>query len=424
MLLDRLQQALATSSRRNRCGALILVDLDNFKTLNETQGHDRGDILLLQVAQRLKACLHEDDTLARQGGDEFVIVLEDLGDTPAEAAKASEELGQKILKALRQPYSLDGDTHHSSLSMGITIFNGLRETIDELLKRADLAMYQAKSSGKDTLRFYDPTMQAVVSARASMELDMRVGLAEGHFELYYQPIVRKGSIIGAEALVRWRHPLNGYVSPGQFIPLAEENGMILKLGEWVIRQACITLASWAKKPGFEQMTLAVNASPRQFHQPEFVKQVVNALEESGANGSQFKLELTESLLLADVEDTINKMEQIKEYGVSFSLDDFGTGYSSLAYLKRLPLEQLKIDRSFVRDVLTDPNDAAIARTVVALANSLGIGVIAEGVETEPQRAFLEENQCHVWQGFLLSPPVALPEMEALVKSINQPPGLH
>lgn len=419
LLLDRLQQALATSSRHNRYGALILVDLDNFKTINETQGHDQGDILLLQVAQRLKSCLHEDDTLARQGGDEFVIVLEDLADHKDDAVKLSEEIGQKILTVLRAPYILNGEIHHSSLSMGITIFHGVSEKVDELLKRADLAMYQAKSAGRDTLRFYDPTMQAAVSARAAMESDMRIGLVQEQFELYYQPLVRTNRIIGVEALVRWRHPVKGYVSPGQFIPLAEETGMILALGSWVLRQACATLADWEKMPGFENLTIAVNASPRQFHQAQFVQQVVSALQDSGANGKKLKLELTESLLLTDVDDTIAKMESIKEYGISFSLDDFGTGYSSLAYLKRLPLEQLKIDRSFVRDVLIDPNDAAIARTVVALAQSLGIGVIAEGVETEAQRLFLAENQCHVWQGFLLSPPIARSDIEDLVRLTNR-----
>lgn len=420
LLIDRLQQALATSSRRQRCGALLLVDLDNFKTLNETQGHDRGDALLLQVSQRLRNCVHEDDTLARQGGDEFVIVLEDLGDTPAQAASASEDVGQKILNALRQPYSLDGDMHHSSLSMGITIFSGMRETVDELLKRADLAMYKAKSSGRDTLRFYDPSMQAVVSARAAMEMDMRVGLNQSHFELFFQPLVDNGRITGAEALLRWRHPLNGYVSPTQFIPLAEESGLILPMGEWVMRNACQRLATWADHPDLKHMTLAVNVSPRQFHQNGFVEQVLSAVNNAGADARRLKLELTESLLLSDVEDTIAKMEELQQYGVSFSLDDFGTGYSSLAYLKRLPLEQLKIDRSFVRDVLTDPNDAAIARTVVALAHSLGIGVIAEGVETEAQRVFLAENDCHAWQGFLLSPPVTSHELEDLVRDYNQP----
>ncbi len=418
LLMDRLQQALATSARHQRSGALLLLDLDNFKTLNETRGHDSGDNLLLQVAHRLRSCVHEDDTVARQGGDEFVVVLEDLGDNPEETAARSEEVGQRILAALREPYLLNGAAHHSSLSMGITLFSGMRETVDELLKRADLALYQAKNAGRDTLRFYDPQMQAAVSARAALELDMRVGLAQGQFELYYQPQIDRGRITGAEALLRWRHPRDGFVSPAHFIPLAEETGLILRLGEWVLQAACTQLAHWAEHPDLAVLGMAVNVSPRQFHQSGFVAQVLAALASSGAQGQQLKLEMTEGLLLQDVEDTIEKMGQLKGYGVGFSLDDFGTGYSSLAYLKRLPLDQLKIDQSFVRDVLTDPNDAAIARTVVALGTSLGLRVIAEGVETEPQRVFLERHNCHAWQGYLFSPPVPVAEFEALVRRTN------
>ena len=418
LLMDRLQQALATSARHHRSGALLMLDLDNFKTVNETRGHDRGDALLLQVAHRLRSCVHEDDTVARQGGDEFVVVLEDLGDSPEEAAARAEDVGQRILGMLREPYQIDGDAHHSSLSMGVTIYSGTRETVDELLKRADLALYQAKNAGRDTLRFYDPQMQAVVSARATLELDMRVGLAQGQFELYYQPQIDHGRIIGAEALLRWRHPRDGFISPAHFIPLAEETGLILPLGEWVLQAACRRLAAWAQQPDLATLSLAVNVSPRQFHQTGFVAQVLAALAGAGADGHQLKLEMTEGLLLQDVEDTIDKMGQLRGYGVGFSLDDFGTGYSSLSYLKRLPLDQLKIDQSFVRDVLTDPNDAAIARTVVALGTSLGLRVIAEGVETEAQREFLERHHCHAWQGYLLSPPVAVAEFEALVRRTN------
>ena len=418
LLMDRLQQALATSARHQRSGALLMLDLDNFKTVNETRGHDRGDALLLQVAHRLRSCVHEDDTVARQGGDEFVVVLEDLGDSPEEAAARAEDVGQRILGVLREPYQIDGDAHHSSLSMGVTIYSGTRETVDELLKRADLALYQAKNAGRDTLRFYDPQMQAVVSARATLELDMRVGLAQGQFELYYQPQIDHGRIIGAEALLRWRHPRDGFISPAHFIPLAEETGLILPLGEWVLQAACRRLAAWAQQPDLATQSLAVNVSPRQFHQTGFVAQVLAALAGAGVDGHQLKLEMTEGLLLQDVEDTIDKMGQLRGYGVGFSLDDFGTGYSSLSYLKRLPLDQLKIDQSFVRDVLTDPNDAAIARTVVALGTSLGLRVIAEGVETEAQREFLELHHCHAWQGFLLSPPVAVAEFEALVRRTN------
>ena len=414
LLMDRLQHALATSARHHRSGALLMLDLDNFKTLNETRGHDQGDTLLQHVAHRLRSCVHEDDTVARQGGDEFVVVLEDLGDSPEDAAARSEEVGQRILAVLREPYELDGGEHHSSISMGITIFNDMRETVDELLKRADLALYQAKDAGRDTLRFYDPQMQAAVTARAALELDMRVGLAQGQFELYYQPQIDHGRITGAEALLRWRHPRDGFISPAHFIPLAEDTGLILPLGEWVLQDACARLAQWAQRPGLSHLSLSVNVSPREFHQSGFVAQVLQALASTGADARHLKLELTESLLLQDVEDTIDKMGQLRAYGVGFSLDDFGTGYSSLAYLKRLPLDELKIDQSFVRDVLTDPNDAAIARTIVALGTSLGLRVTAEGVETKEQRAFLERAHCHAWQGYLLSAPMVVVAFEHLV----------
>ncbi|KAB2896691.1 MAG: bifunctional diguanylate cyclase/phosphodiesterase, partial [Burkholderiaceae bacterium] len=404
--------------RRQRCGALLMLDLDNFKTLNETRGHDKGDSLLRQVAQRLRDCMHEDHTVARHGGDEFVVVLEDLGDNPEEAAARAEETGQRILAALREPYLLEGEDYHTTVSMGATIFQGLSESVDELLKRADLAMYQAKAAGRNSLQFYDPRVQAVVRARAALELDMRAGLAQGQFELFYQPQMENGRITGCEALLRWRHPREGFISPASFVPLAEDTGLILPLGEWVLHAACQQLAAWAQQPALAHLSLAVNVSPRQFHQAGFVPQVLAALAGTGAEARRLKLELTEGLLLEDVEDTIEKMVQLKGYGVGFSLDDFGTGYSSLAYLKRLPLDQLKIDQSFVRDVLTDPNDAAIARTIVALGTSLGLRVIAEGVETEAQRDFLARNHCHAWQGFLLSPPVPVAEFEALVQRRN------
>ncbi len=416
LLVDRLQQALADSVRRGRCGAVLMLDLDNFKTLNETQGHERGDMLLRQVAQRLCGCVQGEDTVARHGGDEFVVVLEDLGQSPEGAAARAEEAGQKILAAMRHPFLLEGEPRHTTLSMGVTIFQGARETVDELLQRTDLAMYQAKASGRNTLRFYDPQMQASVAARAALESDLRDGLGRGEFELFYQPQVDHGRIVGAEALLRWRHPVRGFVSPGEFIPLAEETGLILPLGEWVLGAACERLARWARDPVLAQLDLSVNVSARQFRQGGFVGQVLAALAGSGAEGRRLKLEMTESLLLQDLEDTIDKMQQLRAYGVCFSLDDFGTGYSSLAYLKRLPLDELKIDQSFVRDVLTDPNDASIARTIVALGTSLGLRVIAEGVETEAQRAFLERNRCHAWQGYLLSRPVDVEAFERLVLS--------
>ena len=414
LLVDRLQQALDASARRQRCGALLMLDLDNFKTLNETRGHDRGDMLLREVAQRLRSCVGTEDTVARHGGDEFVVVLENLDENPPQAAARAEEIAKRILLELREPFVLDGQLHHSTLSIGLTVFKGQSESADELIKRGDLAMYQAKAAGRDRMRFYDPHMQAQVAARAALEVDMRAGLRQGQFELFYQPQVVQGRITGAEALLRWRHPQRGFVSPGEFIPLAEDCGLILPLGEWVLQDACARLAQWAQRPGLSHLSLSVNVSPREFHQSGFVAQVLQALASTGADARHLKLELTESLLLQDVEDTIDKMGQLRAYGVGFSLDDFGTGYSSLAYLKRLPLDELKIDQSFVRDVLTDPNDAAIARTIVALGTSLGLRVTAEGVETKEQRAFLERAHCHAWQGYLLSAPMVVVAFEHLV----------
>ncbi len=416
LLLDRLQQTLASTARHQRWGALLMLDLDHFKTLNETRGHDCGDLVLRQVAERLLASLPDSQTVARHGDDEFVVVLEGLGDSAEEAAAQAEEIGQRILTLLSEPYLLEGEHYHATVSMGAAVFHGLEQGVDEHLKRADLAMYQAKAAGRNTLRFYDPLMQAAVHRRATLELDMRIGLEQGQFELFYQPQKDRDRIIGCEALLRWHHPQDGFVSPAAFIPLAEETGLILPLGEWVLRSACEQLARWAQDPAFAHLSLAVNVSPRQFHEPGFVDQVLAALAGTSADANRLELELTEGLLLQDIEDTIRKMVQLKGYGVGFSLDDFGTGYSSMAYLKRLPLDQLKIDQSFVRDVLTDPNDAAIARTIVALGISLGLRVMAEGVETEAQRAFLERRHCHAWQGYLLSRPLPVAEFEALVRA--------
>jgi len=406
LLTDRMQQALATSARHGRCGALLVLDLDNFKALNDTRGHEKGDALLQQVAARLVACVHADDTVARPGGDEFAVLLEDLGDTPEEAAAQGEEAGQKILAALRESYLIEGEAHHSTMSVGITVFcGGGQDTVDELFKRSELAMYQAKAAGRNTLQFFDPRMQAVATARAALEEDMRVGLEQRQFEVFFQPQIDHGRITGAEALVRWRHPRDGYVSPGSFIPVAEECGLILPLGQWMLEQACATLAQWATDPVLAELTLAVNVSPRQFLQDGFVQQVLGTLATTGASARRLKLELTETLLLQDIDISVARMTELQSYGVGFSLDDFGTGYSSLAYLKRLPLDQLKIDQSFVRDVLVDPNDASIVRTILALGAGLGLQVIAEGVETDAQRQFLERHHCHAWQGYLMSRPV-------------------
>ena len=419
LLMDRLDQALAACNRHNRKGALLFVDLDNFKTINDTLGHDKGDLLLQQVAQRLSTCTREGDTVARLGGDEFVVMLEDLGEDTLEAATQAEVVGEKIIAALNETYQLTHCDHHSTPSIGITLFGETHEGIEEPLKRADLAMYQAKAAGRNTLRFFDPEMQAEVTARAALESGLREALVKQQFFLLFQPqMADKHEITGAEALVRWHHPQRGMVLPTEFIPLAEETGLIIALGAWVLEAACTQLAQWSHHPLMANFTMAVNVSARQFHQRDFVDQVLAVLALTGANPYRLKLELTESLMVTHVEDVITKMTTLKQIGVGFSLDDFGTGFSSLSYLKRLPLDQLKIDQSFVRDILVDPNDAAISKMVMALAETLGLDVIAEGVETEAQRDFLAEQGCHAFQGYLFSRPLPIDEFEAFVARVG------
>ncbi len=409
LLLDRLQHALAASARNKRHGALFFIDLDDFKDLNDTLGHDKGDLLLQQVARRLAGCIRESDTVARLGGDEFVVMLEDLDEKLLEAIGRADSVGEKILSALNQPYMLGETKHHSTPSIGVTLFGDQHTSVEELLKQADLAMYQAKKSGRNALRFFDPEMQTVVAARVAMEADLRQGIEKNQFVLHYQPQVdRIGRTTGVEALIRWNHPQRGIVLPAEFIPLAEDTGLILPLGLWALDKACAQLNAWARRPETAHLTMAVNVSAQQFRQRDFYGQVLAALDGNNADPRKLKLELTESLLLDNVEEIITKMTALKEQKVGFSLDDFGTGYSSLSYLKRLPLDQIKIDQSFVRDVLFDPNDAAIARTIVALAHTLGLPVIAEGVETEEQLLFLASIGCHAYQGYLFSRPL-LPE---------------
>jgi diguanylate cyclase (GGDEF)-like protein/PAS domain S-box-containing protein len=424
LLMDRLQQGQAISARSRHQGALLFIDLDQFKTLNDTMGHDVGDLLLQQVSERLTGCVRDGDTVARLGGDEFVVMLEELSENPEEAAAQARVAGENILAALNQPYQLAGNEHHSTPSIGVTLYCGHEITIDEMLKRADLAMYQSKASGRNAMHFFDPQMQAVISNRVALEKEMRLALQRREFLLYYQAqVCGDGCIMGAEALIRWQQPERGMVSPAAFIPLAEDTGLILPLGQWVLETACAQLAAWGVQPGMDHLTLAVNVSARQFKHPSFVEQVLAALAQTKANPHRLKLELTEGMLLDDVEAVIAKMNALKEHGVTFSLDDFGTGYSSLSYLKRLPLYQLKIDQSFVRDVLTDPNDAAIAQTIVTLAHSMGLSVIAEGVETEAQREFLDHSGCRAFQGYLFSKPVPVKDFEQLVeRCIQQPSG--
>jgi len=418
LLMNRLEQALVSAARHGQLGALLFVDLDDFKTLNDTLGHDKGDQLLQQVGTRLQSCMREVDTVARLGGDEFVVLLEDLSDDSLHAASYAETVAEKILAALNEDYQIAGLRHHSSPSIGITLLGEKPEGIEEPLKRADMAMYQAKAAGRNTVRFFDPQTQSLIQSRLENETALRHALTDNQFILHYQAqMTAQGTISGAEALVRWVHPQRGMVSPAEFIPLAEETGAILPLGRWVLEQACTQLLRWAADPKLAQLSLSVNVSARQFHDRYFVDEVLEVLERSGANPQRLKLELTESLLVRNVEDMIVKMNTLKARGVGFSLDDFGTGYSSLSYLKRLPLDQLKIDQSFVRDILVDPNDAAIAQMVVALANSMGLTVIAEGVETEAQRDALAHLGCLTYQGYLFGRPVPMAKFEDYVRSV-------
>lgn len=412
LLLDRLQQAMVVGSRNQSYGAVLFLDLDHFKKLNDTLGHDMGDMLLQQVAHRLSACVREGDTVARLGGDEFVVVLENLHNQQREASNQAQDIGNKILATLNLPYALGKVEYHSTASIGASLFSGATVAIENLLKQADLAMYKSKEVGRNGLQFFDPAMQTAILARAELEKELRQAITEGHFVLHYQPqVVDDGRVMGAEALVRWQNPERGMVLPDDFIPLAEETGLILPLGQWVLQTACAQLERWADDPNTQHLTVAINISAHQFRRPDFVEQVLACLESTGASAARLKLELTESLLANNVSAVIEKMFLLKAKGVSFSLGDFGTGYSSLSYLKRMPLDELKIDRSFVRDILSDHHDASIAKTIIALAQSLGLNVFAEGVEIEAQRDFLTAADCHAYQGFFFSKPLPVAEFE-------------
>jgi diguanylate cyclase (GGDEF)-like protein/PAS domain S-box-containing protein len=409
LLTDRLAQALPMSERSQRFGALMFIDLDNFKDLNDTHGHALGDDLLRQAARRLSGLVREGDTVARLGGDEFVLLLLGMGADSDAAAQQAGVLGRKVLKALGEPFHLGDVSHQCTGSVGITLFRGQLQTVDDILKRADVAMYQAKAAGRNCLRFFDPGVQAVVEARSQLEQDLRRSVDREELALFYQPIVNaQTEVVGYEALVRWRHPQRGMVPPSEFIALAESTGLIQPIGRWVLQQACRQLARWAHSPHTEHLTLSVNLSARQLLLPSFVIQVLEVLQREQAPGERLKLEITESLLQDDVEQTILKMQALARHGIRFSLDDFGTGYSSLSYLKRLPLSQLKIDRSFVRDLLTDSNDEAIARMILQLAQTLAMDVVAEGVEEASQLAALREMGCQQFQGYLFGKPGPLP----------------
>ncbi len=421
LLLERLRAALASCARNNRKCALLLVDIDSVKTLNETMGHHTGDLLLQEVARRLTAGVREVDLVARFGGDEFIVMLEELSESPQHAAEQARTVGEKLITLLAQPYHLDGRECLSSSCMGITILGEGREEAGEALQQADIAVDQAKSAGRNMLCFFTPALQAAVSARAVLEEELRRAIREKQFVLYYQPQVNRGKITGAEALSRWKHPLRGILLPSVFIAPAEETGLILDLGRWVLQEACEQIARWAGNPETASLAVAVNICALQFRQPEFEQQVLDALHSSRANPRNLKLELTESMLVDNIEEVVHKMTCLRSHEISFSLDDFGTGYSSLSYLKRLPLDQLKIDRSFVRDILTDASSGAIAEAIISLGRAMGMPVIAEGVETEEQRAYLARLGCHAFQGYLTSRPLPLEEFESLLAAFNKTP---
>lgn len=412
LLMDRLGHVTQSTGTRHH-GALMFIDLDNFKVLNDTLGHHKGDLLLQKVAAQLSSCVRKTDTVARLGGDEFVVMLEDLGDDPDEAAVRTRVVAEKILGQLREPFDLDGHQHYASASIGVTSLSGLHDNVSELLKQADLAMYHAKTLGRNTVCFFDPDMQSAVNAKAAVSTDLRIGLREQQFLVYYQPQVdRLGHVTGVEALLRWQHPERGLVAPAEFIPTAEDTGLILWLGRWALETACEQLVAWAARPETADLSIAVNVSVCQFRHPDFVDMVLAAIARTGIRPQRLKLELTESLLADRMEITLAKMSTLKALGVTLSLDDFGMGYSSLSVLKRLPLDQLKIDKSFVADVLTDPNDAAIARAIIALAHSMSLEVMAEGVETLAQRDFLIEQGCEYFQGYLFARPLPIAQLEA------------
>jgi diguanylate cyclase (GGDEF)-like protein/PAS domain S-box-containing protein len=423
-LMERLRQPQDAGSRNGRTQALLLIDLDHFKTLNDTLGHQTGDLMLQEAARRIVACTHEADTVCRLGGDEFVVLLEARGQVAEEAASNAKDVGEMILAAIDESCQLGEHECLSTASIGIAVFGDRQDSTDEILQQAEIALYQAKAAGRNTLRFFSLALQAAVSARATLEEDLRQGIKAKQFLLYYQPQVERGRMTGAEALIRWEHPRRGMVMPNDFIPLAEESRLILPLGDWVLEAACTQIALWADRKETAHLSVAVNISALQFRQPTFVEHVLATLSRTGANVENLRLELTESMLVENLEDIIAKMNELKSHGVRFSLDDFGTGYSSLTYLKRLPLDRLKIDRSFVQDMMVDATSGAIAQTILSLGRAMSISVIAEGVETEEQRGYLAALGCHAFQGYLFSRPLPLDKFEAFVQSFanNGSPG--
>jgi diguanylate cyclase (GGDEF)-like protein/hemerythrin-like metal-binding protein/PAS domain S-box-containing protein len=415
LLIERLNQKLATAGRSQHTNALLFLDLDNFKILNDIHGHDYGDLLLIQTAMRISQSIRVGDTASRVGGDEFVIILENLSKESIQAATEVENIVSKILRTLTQPYLINEIHYATSCSIGIALFSDNCLSASELMKQADIAMYQAKQVGKNTHCFFDLNMQKDMAERVSIEAQLHRAIADHQFELFYQPQFNQyGEVLGAEALIRWNHPSKGVTLPVYFIPLAEVTGLIVPIGEWVIRTACSQLKIWQTQVKTRNLFLSVNVSQKQFQQPDFIHKIGRIIDEYAVEPDKLKIELTESVLAEELELTVSRMNELREMGIHISLDDFGTGYSSLQYLKTLPLHQLKIDYSFVRDLMIDPNDRSIVKTIISMAKGLGLGVIAEGVETEDQKQYLLSEGCMLYQGFLFSKPVPIDKLDEII----------
>lgn len=421
LLLQRLTKTAITRRRSSRKRALLFIDLDDFKTLNDTLGHHIGDLLLQEVARRIIGCVRRNDTVGRFGGDEFVVMLEDLSEISENATAQARTVAEKILSAIALPYVFEGHDCSSASSIGIAVFGDDAKSVNDVLQQADIAMYQAKAAGRNTIRFFAPSLQAAVNSRASAEDDIRRAIRTNQFVLYYQPQMDSGRMTGAEALLRWNHPRRGIVFPGEFIPLAEETGLILSLGNWALECACMQIASWALNKKTAYLTVSVNISVRQMRHPSFVEQVLTTLERTGANPRNLRLELTESMFVDNFEEIIAKMKVLRAHGFKFSVDDFGTGFSCLSYLKRLPIDELKIDQTFVHDIVGDANSGAIAESIILLGRALGLSVIAEGVETKEQRDSLIRLGCSSFQGWLFSQALPVTEFQSYARL---DPSLH
>jgi diguanylate cyclase (GGDEF)-like protein/PAS domain S-box-containing protein len=418
LFLDRFRAALSSASRLNSFGAILFIDLDRFKIINDTLGHDYGDLLLIEVATRLKSCVREMDTVARLGDDEFVVMIENVSEDEDDTSRKVELVAEKIRALLTSPYNFNGNRYLSSTSIGVSLYGGNEKSVDVLLQHADIAMYQAKSAGRNSIRFFDPVMQNKVAAHAALENDLRHALAQQQLHLYYQlQVDHKHRPVGAEALLRWIHPERGLVLPGIFIPVAEESSLILEIGDWVLDTACRQLALWAESDQTRGLTLAVNVSAKQFAIPDFVKMVADVLKAHQVDPARLKLELTESVMLENMAAAIDKMHALKALGVSLAMDDFGTGYSSLSYLKQMPLDQLKIDQGFVQGITKGGSDAMLVLTIIDLATNFNLNVIAEGVETEAQLTFLKHHDCMAYQGFLFGKALPVNEFHQLLHRI-------